>query len=118
MEDVAATSGQTKKPRKRRTYTVAFEEFWTAYPLKADKGNAADAYPRAIKRLEESGVENPQAFIVDRAKAYAASDIGRGDKHYIKFGEGWLNGDRFLDDPATWTRGQQSAPQAARSFRK
>lgn len=108
-----------RKPRTRKAYTVAFEEFWEAYPLKAGKGEAAPAYVRAVKRLAEQGVENPHAYLVQRAKDYAASPKGRGEKRFIKQCSGWLNGDRWTDDASAWgSNAESSSPQAARSFTK
>lgn len=71
-------------------YPDAFEQFWSHYPLKRDKGKALKAWKNAIKR---SGNDT----IIAGAIRYR-DDPNRLDQ-YTKYAEGWLNGDGWEDDP-------------------
>jgi len=69
---------------------VGFDAFWRAYPLKAGKGAARKAWQRAIRRAAA-------ADIIAGAQRYAA-DPNRPEE-FTKYPEGWLNADRWDDDP-------------------
>ena len=77
-------------PSSAFVYPADFEEFWTEYPLKAGKRKALTAWKAALKR-------SPAAEIREGAIRYA-QDPNRSDG-FTKHAEGWLNGDRWLDDP-------------------
>lgn len=71
-------------------YPEAFEQFWTHYPIKRDKGKALKAWKRAIDRADND-------TIIAGAIRYR-DDPNRVDA-YTKYAEGWLNGDGWEDDP-------------------
>lgn len=70
-----------------------FDEFWSAYPRKVSKKNARTRWDKLI----HSGVD-PQTIITG-AFAYAASVADKAAEH-IKHPDGWLNGERWADEPA------------------
>jgi hypothetical protein len=67
-----------------------FDDFWAAYPLRRDKGNAVKAFANALKRADAD-------TIIAGARRYA-NDPGRDDR-YTKYAQGWLNADCWLDEP-------------------
>lgn len=81
-----ATSSQTD----RNTYPPAFEEFWSAYPKKADKRAALKAWEQAIKRARPED-------ITSGAKRYR--DDPNRDEAYTKNASTWLNADAWGNDP-------------------
>jgi len=76
-------------PASTTRYSADFERFWTIYPVKRDKGHAARAFASALKRASLDD-------ILAGASRYAA-DPAR-DPTKSKYAEGWLSGDRWLDD--------------------
>lgn len=68
-----------------------FDEFWTAYPRKTDKGNARKAWVKATKE------HDPQALIA-AARVYAAS---KPEPKFTAHPSTWLNGERWDDQPLT-----------------
>jgi len=77
-----------------------FPEFWELYPKKADKLEAAKAW----KKLSA----DDQTAALEKVSLYAKAMAGKTD--FVKNAQGWLNGRRWEDDPATWGR-NGSTPQ-------
>ncbi len=81
-----------------------FEDFWrivlkTAKHKAVKKGEARKRYDQAVRTLRKRE-SDPHAFLMDRARAYYASDEGQ-----TQFANGpapWLNQGRYDDDPAAW----------------
>jgi hypothetical protein len=87
-----------KEQGKERKGTAAatssdplFDEFWTAYPRKTDKGNARKAWDKALKKT------SAQTMIL-AAAAYAAT---KPDPKFTAHPSTWLNGERWDDQPLT-----------------
>ena len=75
----------------------AFDEFWSAYPRKLDKGKARKAWGSAIKKTEPS-------VIIEAAKRYAQSpDAKREGGKYLKYPATWLNAEAWENESATVT---------------
>ena len=94
----SATSGQsdhqTRRENKKRTgstYTSEFDEFWTVYPRKEQKADAAKAYQAAIKHTDPD-------IILKGAQKYTLAKIG-AEPRYVKLAGGWLRGRMWEDEP-------------------
>jgi hypothetical protein len=74
----------------RVAYSVEFEAFWAAYPLKRGKDGAY----RSWKKVRKRGIAND--VLIEGARAYAA-DRNR-DPEKTKFAQGWLSDGRWEDD--------------------
>lgn len=73
---------------------VQFEEFWSAYPRRQDRGHAEKAFDKAVKRASLSD-------IMAGLKRYQFSD----DPKFIPLATTWLNGDRWRDESPQRSRG-------------
>lgn len=73
-------------------YTAEFERFWSAYPLHKDKRKAFRAFREARKRATLEEILAGVARYVVELELHPDRDT--------KFAEGWLRGDRWLDEPA------------------
>ena len=84
---------EIKKERNKNIYTCAFEEFWTAYPRKKDKGNA---FKKFNARLVEGFSE---VELIGAAKEYAKEcEENRVADKYIKHPSTFLSNTKpFLD---------------------
>jgi len=71
------------------------EQIYNAYPRKVAKPIALRAIRRALEKY-------PFEFLLERTRSFAASY--NGDPQFIPHPTTWFNGERFNDDPATWTR--------------
>jgi len=89
--------------------TARFYLFWQAYPKKAGEDAAYREWKHSVCRLmkptKASGRVKlvrkvAEAFIIEQAKLFAASDKGRGE--YVKEPSNWLKDGCYLDDPETW----------------
>lgn len=69
-----------------------FDDFWRAYPARKGKPAARKAWANAIKRA------TPETIIAG-ARRYA-NDPARDPEH-TKYPQGWLNDDRWTDEPTT-----------------
>jgi len=91
---VASSSSQPTsaqdKPAPNGAYPAAFEEFWAVYPLKVGKRAALKRWKEALRRAD-------QAVILAGAVRYR--DDPRRDPDKTKHAEGWLNADRWDDQP-------------------
>lgn len=84
-----------------------FEEFWKVVPRKEGKGAAETAYAKAAARIagrSGPGGDDPDAFLLERMKAFAQTPRGRAGKH-CPHPATWLNQARYDDDPAAWQLG-------------
>lgn len=84
----AAPSRASARPSPDR-----FEEFWSHYPRKRDRGHAEKAWKAATKKAD------PQV-IIDGLLAQIPA-LTSGDKKFIPYGATWLNGQRWEDELTT-----------------
>lgn len=113
----AAAAGESaeKPPKKRAKETPPddpdFAAFWAAYPKRAGKGDAREAFAKAVKLLRGRGQAEPGAMLIQRAKAFGDAQQG-ADPKFIPHPASWLNKERWDDDPQTWaaSRGGSSQP--------
>jgi hypothetical protein len=91
-------------------YPHDFELWWKVFPIRKDKRKALKAWRNALRRAGASP-EEAKAQLIAGAIRYR-DDPNRSDE-YSKYAEGWLNGDRWLDDPlpAREVRGQPEPPR-------
>ena len=68
-----------------------FKEWWTFYPRKDGKLKALDAFRNAIEKA-------PLQYLIEGAKLYAESVAG-SETRKIKMAQGWLNDERWTDQP-------------------
>lgn len=93
-----ATLSHDQHPARQSTPDDLFERFWSIWPRirrTAKRGTKA-AWDRAIKRATAQ-------VIFEAAVQYSQSPLGRSK--YASGPTPWLNGDRWLDDPISWQRG-------------
>ena len=85
-----------------------FEEFWQAFPRgrKQSKPRAREAFVNALAKADAP-------TIIAAAKAYAASDVGRGQ--YVKMPSTWLNQECWNDDREAW-RDRDGKQPACREY--
>lgn len=92
-----------------------FQAFWSEVPRKQGKRKAQAAYEQAEKRIAtERRIPRDEAarWLLERVRAYAASDVGRGDPQFVKTPAPWLNGGHYDDDDAMWRRnGEPEKPK-------
>lgn len=94
--------------QKKPTRQSAFDEFWSAYPMKVGKVAARRNFDRAVK----SGAD--QGEIIAGAKRYASSEnVRRG---YIKHPQGWLTDGRWADEAQPPIPQQSEATNDRQSF--
>jgi hypothetical protein len=90
-------NGKKEKNEKKRKNSAPvgadrFEEFWKAYPIKADKPNARKAW---LTALEKATADE----IIEGLERYKAWRDAKGDRApSIKYAQGWLNGERWNDE--------------------
>ena len=89
VNDTLALEREQGTGNREQGYSPNFERFWTAYPLRKGKREANRAWLNAIKRAE------PEVII---AGAERYRDDPNREPGYTKYAEGWLNGDRWLDE--------------------
>jgi hypothetical protein len=87
--------GDGDEVKPLRSMSAEFDEFWKAYPLKRGKRKAEGCYRSARNRASAEEILNG-------AKAYALEVRGR-EASKIKWAEGWLEGDRWTDNPTPTT---------------
>jgi hypothetical protein len=94
----ASEASELPTPRKTKSPTYGFEEFWNAYPLRVQKLAAETAFKRAVR----SGATPEQ--ITAAAKRFAekrslVSDPAERER-YTPYPANWLNRGSWADDPA------------------
>jgi hypothetical protein len=86
----------------------AFDEFWSRYPRKAGKSEAAKAWNKAIKDGADSAV------ILAALKAHAEYHAAvKTEQQFIPHASTWLNQKRYDDEPPQLPRSapSQTAPR-------
>ncbi len=124
---------QQKSSRKKRTrketkdlYTEEFNSFWDIYPRKARKLDAAKAYHKAVKAIDEQmhfaihGLESAHELLHVRAMQYVQAWPPERliDGDYRQHAATWLNQETYLfPESFGGTKKQQSSrgPQWKRS---
>lgn len=81
---------------KRQTARESFEEFWDLYPRKIRKGEARDAFRKAVKVA-------PAGEIIDGLRRQLPVLLGT-EERYVPHPTSWLNAQRWADVPAAQTR--------------
>lgn len=92
---IPKTNEPTTKPKRKRQPAALveperFDEFWNVYPRKVGKGQARNAWAKAVGK-----VADPQT-IVDAAKAQANTLASKGE--FCPHPSTWLNGERWSDE--------------------
>lgn len=98
------TSGNGKPKRIKHEYHPHFNIFQLAYPRSVKKGESYKAWLKAGKSLVDNrGMTKPEAvaFILEAAKAFAASPAGQLGK-MTPYPSTWLNGKQYDDDRTEW----------------
>ena len=92
--------------RNREVYSPSFEMFWTSYPKqrRRDKRTTYTRWKSAGARVQCEG--DPEQFLIDRARDYAKSWLGRSE--YAKMPASWLNANGWEDEPSAWENPDQS----------
>jgi len=80
---------ESKQNKKKSTGNEMFDSFWAIYPNPRDKGHAIKEFEKQIKNTAPE-------VIIEGAKKYATECIGK-DREKIKYPQGWLSGQRWLD---------------------
>jgi hypothetical protein len=87
-----ASRARARAPKPDYSDDPDWLKFWSVYPRKVSKKEALEAWPAAIKRATPgeiiAGAER-YADEVQRSRTPAAK---------VKYPQGWLNGDRWLDE--------------------
>lgn len=84
------------KPRQSRTVSTEdpdFDRFWAVYPRLEAKKDALKAWPAAVK-----AVKGDVDKIIAAAERYRDRRRGQDPQH-TKYPAGWLNGERWNDEP-------------------
>lgn len=89
-EDQELKPSATQASPRATSYSQAFEAFWNLCPVKRDKGKAYPAWRRAIKRATADEINAGMVRYV--------AWLGANPDVSPKYPEGWLNGDRWLDE--------------------
>jgi hypothetical protein len=84
--------GTNPRAIRKPTGEPLFDEFWRIFPRKIAKSPALKAWQAKIRQ----GVD-PQTMI-DGASRYAKEMVGK-EPIYIKYPQGWIAGERWLDEP-------------------
>lgn len=87
--------------------SLTFQDFWNVYPIKRDRGHAEGAWNKAVK-----AAGGDVALIVDAARRYR--DDPNRTLGYTKYGQGWLNGKCWEDEPLPSRIDRRSAAAPAR----
>lgn len=81
-------------------YPAVFEVWWKVYPLHLGKRKALKAWRNAVRRIgTTSGASQDEAQAQLLAGAIRYRDDPNRIDEYTKYAEGWLNADRWEDDP-------------------
>lgn len=84
------TNPRAKRTHPRLIEPERFEEFWNVYPRKIGKGQARNAWAKAVGKVDSAQT------IVDAAKAQAAALKSKGE--FCPHPSTWLNGERWGDE--------------------
>jgi hypothetical protein len=98
------------RPTQAPTEPDRFPEFWSIYPRKVKRPQAAKAYTAARKKA-------PQDVILAGAQRYA-NDRNLPETSYIPHPSTWLNGECWNDPPCPPRNGNTPAPQVNRATQR
>lgn len=94
---ISPTQIQDSRPFESKAskadYTTEFEEFWSVYPRREAKADAAKAYRVERRRVDAETIQRG-------VQAYALATLG-GDRKFIKLAGGWLRDRRYEDTSPT-----------------
>jgi len=105
--DLDPIPGPIPKKNTRATETDGFNDWYAIYPRKEARKKAAEAFRRAVKRIAKANGGDTSAAVAKlnaAARAFAQSDIAKGDRQFIPHPATWLNSERYEDDPENWKR--------------
>lgn len=103
--DLFDQPSKPKRPCRRKNQPGRFDEFWAIYPIHKSRGQAEQAYIKALK----TGVTEQD--LIDGAKRYAIEKAGQG---FVKHPATWLNGKCWLDEPTPPAPAQQNGSSTLR----
>jgi hypothetical protein len=86
---VSSSSSHSTSRRRDAAADARFDDFWQVYPLRRDVGHARTAFRSACRRAD------PDTIIAGAARY---RDDPSRDPEHTKYAQGWLNGDRWLDE--------------------
>lgn len=99
-------SGSSLSDEKHKpTYTASFERWYSHYPKKVAKAEAAAALPRALTKIAMiRNVHRNDAldWLCEVTERFAKSPKGMGQ--FVPHPATWLNSGRYDDDPEEWNR--------------
>ena len=99
------TNPRAKRKQPRLIEPERFDEFWNVYPRKIGKGQARNAWAKAVGKVEDAQT------IVDGAKAQAKTLASKGE--FCPHPSTWLNGERWADETAINGRAKLTDEQLA-----
>lgn len=107
-------AAKKRKDPKVTPYSLAFEEWFAAYPRRVAKADANVAYIKAGNDLKKRrGLDSiaAKAFLLEKALLFAQSE--KGQSEFCPHPATWLNGGRYDDDPKDWKDdGSKTKPKA------
>jgi hypothetical protein len=86
---VSSSSSHSTSRRRDAAADARFADFWAVYPLRKDVGHARTAFRNACRRAD------PDTIIAGAARY---RDDPTRDPEHTKYAQGWLNGERWLDE--------------------
>lgn len=89
-----------------------FADFWKVYPKKVAKKPATAAYIDAVRAIIDDcgcGTLDAEAYLIDAATEYAASEVV-ADGRYVCNPQTWLAQERYNDDRRCWMLRSKVAP--------
>jgi hypothetical protein len=95
-ETVPDTDTETKQSKKtnqksRFAGSAEFDRFWSLYPRREGKGNAAKAWPKAIAKA------SPE-HIIQKLEEWQGSKGFPTDAKFVPLPASWLNAERWSDE--------------------
>lgn len=89
---------------------IVFEQFWEEFPRgrRKSKARAREAFEKALEKTDAE-------TLIAAAKAYAASDAGRGE--FVQMPSSWLNQECWNDDREAW-RSRDGKQSLASDYKK
>jgi len=91
---------------RRRKYSAEFEEFWSVYPRKQNKGKAFDAW-------QKMGCENEKDSIVAAITKQTEVIFKTKEMKHIPHGSSWINAERWQDEIVPETTKQVKTTDAS-----
>lgn len=96
------SSSITPTPHGKRPTadSTGFDDFWAAYPKRADKGHARTAWAKAVRKADVTA-------IIEGARRFG-EDPNLPEPKFIPLAATWLNGERWDDGPLPDRRGSSN----------